>query len=89
MLPQGLRTAALAQALLPPGADPRGDIRISVWHTDLLLRVGGSADEVEAAAAPGLAAAESAGIADWQANRLRSNVSEALTRAGLVAGPPL
>ena len=83
-LAQGLRTAARAQALLPPGADPRGDIRISAFHTDLLLRAGGGADEVEAAGAPGLAAAESAGIAEWQANRVRCNVSEALTRAGFV-----
>ena len=84
-LAQGLQTAATAQALLPPGADPRGDIRISAFHTDLLLRAGGGADEVEAAGAPGLAAAESAGIAEWQTNRVRCNVSEALTRAGFVA----
>ena len=81
---QGLQTAATAQALLPPGADPRGDIRISAFHTDLLLRAGGGADEVEAAGAPGLAAAESAGIAEWQTNQVRSNISEALTRAGHV-----
>ena len=80
----GLRTAAKAQALLRPGADPRGDIRISVFHTDLLLRSGGSANAVEAAGAPGLAAAASAGIEDWQTNLVRSNVSEALTRAGFV-----
>jgi hypothetical protein len=83
-LAQGLQTAATAQALLPPGADPRGDIRISAFHTDLLLRAAGRADEVEAAGAPGLAAAESAGIAEWQTNQVRSNVSEALTRAGFV-----
>jgi hypothetical protein len=82
---QGLQTAATAQVLLPPGADPRGDIRISAFHTDLLLRAGGGADEVEAAGAPGLAAAESAGIAEWQTNRVRCNVSEALTRAGFVS----
>ena len=82
---QGLQTAATAQALLPPGADPRGDIRISAFHTDLLLRAGAGADEVEAAGAPGLAAAESAGIAEWQTNRVRCNVSEALARAGFVA----
>ena len=81
---RGLRTAATAQALVPPGSDPRGDIRISVFHTDLLLRSGGSAEEVEAAGAPGLAAAASAGIDDWQANLVRSNISEALTRAGFV-----
>ena len=81
---QGLQTIATAQALLPPGADPRGDIRISAFHTDLLLRAGGGADEVEAAGAAGLAAAESAGIAEWQTNQVRSNISEALTRAGFV-----
>jgi hypothetical protein len=81
---RGLQTVTTAQMLLPAGADPRGDIRISAFHTDLLLRAGGRADEVEAAGAPGLAAAESAGIAEWQTNRVRSNVSEALTRAGFV-----
>ncbi len=83
-LAQGLQTIAAAQALLPRGSDPRGDIRISAFHTDLLLRAGCSADDVEAAGAPGLAAAESLEIADWQTNQVRSNVSEALTRAGLV-----
>jgi hypothetical protein len=81
---RGLRTAAKAQALAPSGVDPRGDIRISVFHTDLLLRSGGTAEEVEAAGAPGLAAASSAGIDDWQANLVRSNISEALTRAGFI-----
>ncbi len=81
---QGLRTMATAQALSPPGVDPRGDIRIGVFHTDLLLRSGASADEVEAAGAPGLAAAASTGIDSFQLVLIRTNICQALTRAGFV-----
>ena len=80
----GLRTAARAQALVPPGSDPLGDIRISVIHTDIVLRSGGSVDDLEAAGAPGLTAAASLGIENWQIVLVRSNVSEGLTQAGYV-----
>jgi hypothetical protein len=81
---QGLQTMAKAQALLPSGADPLGDIRISVFHTDLLLHSGASAEEVEAAGAPGLAAAASTGIDSFQPVLIRTNICQALTREGFI-----
>ena len=81
---RGLHTADQAYALADPGSDPHGDIWIAVIRTDILLRSGGSAEEVEAAGEPGLAVAASAGIDSWQAVLVRSNISEALTRAGFV-----
>jgi tetratricopeptide (TPR) repeat protein len=84
-LTRALRTAEEAQALAAPGSDPLGDMRIGVIRTDILLRSGGSAEDVEAAGEPGLAAATSSGIDNFQAVLLRSNISEALTRAGFVS----
>ena len=81
---RGLHTAAEANALVAPGTDPQGDMRIGVICTDILLRSGGSAEEVEAAGKPGLAVAAESGIDSWQGVLLRSNISEALTRAGFV-----
>ena len=81
---RGLHTADQAYALVTPGSDPHGDIWIGVIRTDILLRSGGSAEEVEAAGEPGLAVAASTGIDSWQAVLVRSNISEALTRAGFV-----
>ena len=81
---RGLHTADEAYALMAPGSDPQGDIWIGVIRTDILLRSGGSAEDVEAAGRPGLAVAARSGIDSWQAVLVRSNISEALTRAGLV-----
>ena len=54
---RGLRTAEQAFALADPGSDPHGDILIVVIRTEILLRFGAGADDVEAAAGPGLALA--------------------------------
>ena len=81
---QGLHTADEANALMPPGADPLGDMWIGVVRTDILLWSGGTAEEVEAAGSPGLTLAVSSGVDTWQAVLLRANISKALTRAGLV-----
>jgi hypothetical protein len=69
---------------MPPGSDPRGDIWIGVIRTDILLRSGGNADEVEAAGEPALAVATRSKIYSWHTILVRTNISEALTRAGLV-----
>ncbi|WP_344042268.1 hypothetical protein [Nocardioides panacihumi] len=82
---RALRTATRAQALLPADVDPRGDIRIGVYVTDMLFRAGASAQKVEAAGARGLEAAATAGIESWQANLIRDNISQALIRAGLIS----
>ena len=81
---RGLQTAVEAYALVAPGSDPRGDMWIGVVRTDILLRSGADAEAVEAAGAPGLAVAATSGIDSWLAVLLRSNISQALTRAGLV-----
>ena len=81
---RGLHTADRAYALAAPDSDPHGDIWIGVVRTDILLRSGASADDVEAAGEHGLAVAARSGIDSWQAVLVRSNTSEALTRAGLV-----
>ena len=84
-LAQALHTANEARALVAAGSDPLGEMWIGVVHTDILLRSGGSAEEVEAAGRPGLAVAAMSGIDNYNAILLRSNISEALTRAGLVS----
>ena len=84
-LARALRTADEAHALAAPGSDPLGDLRIGVIWTDILLRSGGSAEEIEAAGEPALAVAAASGIDNWHAIMLRSNISEALTRAGFVS----
>jgi tetratricopeptide (TPR) repeat protein len=83
---RGLRTLDAAYALVPPASDPVGDIWIAISHTDILLRSGGSADEVERVGTPALSVAARSGIAtNWQTNLVRSNISEALTRAGFIS----
>lgn len=74
-----------AAALLPPGADPLGDIRQAVMVTDVLLKTGASVDEVEAVARPSLTAAAALGVDSEMVMYLRGNLAEAMLRAGQVA----
>ncbi len=84
-LVRGLQTADEAYALVAPGSDPLGDMWIGVIRTDILLCSGAGADAVEAAGTAGLAVAATSGIgSSWTAVLLRCNISEALTRSGLV-----
>jgi hypothetical protein len=73
-----------AFALELPSPDPSGDIRLGTAATDYLLQCGGSVDDVLAAAAPGLAAADAWSAAVFAGTMLRANVVEALIRAGRV-----
>ena len=83
-LVQGLHTADEANALVAVGAHPPGDIIIGVIRTDIMLRSGRTAEDVEDAGTPGLMAAARSGIDDLHTLLLRTNISQALTRAGFV-----
>jgi len=74
-----------AQALLPEDADPLGDIRSAVMATQVLLMCGGTLEEVELAARPGLEVCRARGIENVQAMMLSANVATARLRAGRVA----
>lgn len=75
--------AAAAAAIEAPG-DPLLEISIGMRHTDILLRCGAGADDVEAAGRRGLDAAESCDIENGESVTLRANVAEAMRRAGRV-----
>ena len=78
--------AAIDQALsLPvPEPDPITDVRLAGAQTDLLLRRGAPAQEIEEAGRRGLEVAERWDLAGSLSCVLRSNVAAALLRAGKV-----
>jgi tetratricopeptide (TPR) repeat protein len=70
-------------ALVAPAVpEPRRDLQVAVMHTDILLKASRPPEEVEAAAAPGLAAIEAWGLENLRGNLLRANVALAWMRAG-------
>ena len=73
-----------AWSLPVPEPDPMTDILLAACQTDLLLRRGAPAEEVEAAGRPGLEAAERWDVTSPESFALRSNVAEAFLRAGHV-----
>ena len=79
-----LRGIAEAFELQPLVPDPSGDIRLGTAATDLLLDLGAGTDEIVAAGARGLAAAETWDAALFAGAMLRAKVVEALMRAGRV-----
>ena len=82
---EGLRTADEATRTRT-APDPFSEVWTAVYHTDLLLVLGADAARVEAAAAPGLAAARHNRIESWVlSTTLVANVVEALLDQGLVA----
>ena len=73
-----------ASGLDTAGGDPQGDILIANAHTYVLLLTAADADEIAAAARPGLDAAAAWGLDIISVSYLRSRVSEALRLAGRV-----
>jgi hypothetical protein len=78
--------AALDRAWSLPVAQPNPttDIDLAAGHTDLLLRCGAPADQIEAAGQRGLDAAERWNLEGPESSVVRANVAEALLRAGHV-----
>jgi tetratricopeptide (TPR) repeat protein len=77
-----VRHAAEAAALPSLRDDPVREVQLCMRHTDLLLMTGGSTEEIEAAGATGLEAADRWGIDTSPSSALRANVADALRRAG-------
>jgi hypothetical protein len=74
--------AAAAITVLTP--DPEGDVRLGVYHTDLLLIAGASADRILEAARAGLRASDTWDLDTNGVAVLRANVAEALVREGRI-----
>jgi hypothetical protein len=81
-LEDAVQHAAEAAALPTLRDDPVREVQFCTRHTDLLLMAGGSTEEIEAAGAPGLEAADRWGIDTSPSSALRANVADALRRAG-------
>jgi DNA-binding CsgD family transcriptional regulator/tetratricopeptide (TPR) repeat protein len=76
-----------ARAIAVGQADPRGDLYVSVVHTNILLSAGAATAEVVQAAAPGLEAMERFSLDDdFPTAVLRFNVARALLNSGDVDG---
>lgn len=73
-----------AWSLPIPEPDPVSDIVLAACHTDLLLRRGAPAEELEEAGRRGLEAAERWDLASPGSAVVRSNIAEAYFRAGHV-----
>ena len=80
-----------------PEPDPRGDINVAVFVTDLLLRAEADQHEILDAGRSGLQAVEDWDISAYDSALLLSNVAEGWMRSGNVrmaaelidAGPPV
>jgi hypothetical protein len=80
----GLRAAREARSI-PVEDDPFSDVWLGTYHTDLLLMLGASGDEVADAADAGLASARDAGIGSFVLSTLLlCNVTEARIHEGAV-----
>ena len=84
-LTEARRLLGQAEAELPAGADPLGDIRRSVIETDLLVIRGAHVDDVVAAGARGIATAADLGVDNYDLMLVRFNTAWALVLAGRVA----
>jgi hypothetical protein len=73
---------AEAEAIEVPGGDPMGDVLIAADRTDILLRAGAAADEVFAAAGHAMSSIEEWRLSTYGTAILRSNLAQALLRAG-------
>ena len=74
-----------ASGLDTGGRDPQGEILLANGHTYVLLLIAADADEIAAAARPGLDAAAAWGLDISSVSYLRSRVSEAMRLAGRVS----
>lgn len=75
---------AQGRALLPPDADPMGDIRSAMNATHVLLVCGAALDIIQSAAQAGIEVAQAWGIDNESAMMLTANLATARLRAGLV-----
>ena len=73
-----------ATSITPPAPDPEGDVRLGVYHTDLLLIAGADVERILDAARAGLSAADTWDLDTNGLAVLRANVAEAFVRAGRI-----
>jgi hypothetical protein len=84
-LDRALQGLADLGARSPAEPAPVRDVMVAMYHSDVLLMAGKGADEVAAAAEPGLAAAREYGLDAQESNSVLANVVIALIRAGRIA----
>jgi hypothetical protein len=73
-----------AEADLPAGTDPLGDVRRSVIETDLLVILGAHVDDVVDAGSRGIATAAELGVDNYDLMLIRFNTAWAMVLAGRV-----
>ena len=84
-LDRALHNLAKLAARSPAEPAPVRDVMVAMYHSDVLLMAGKTADEVAAAAESGLAAAHEYGLDTHESNMVLANVVIAHIRAGHIA----